>query len=251
MSRDKQAYQQNSQNEQQRLKDRQGVEQKQNQDSIGLMVHAYNNFLSGMMGFNELALLECEQSEVEERLQMALSSGKKAVIFGKELLSSISRLQVVISPVEILSTLKSVSSESKCPIDIQIDEKMLFVNAETEWFKHCLTSLVGFCRDYLASHHSSQDKSDTQNFDGGDIEMSVLRQDDELIITVNSTELSFDEEQQENLFVPFYSSRNLLGQKDVGLAMIKGFLIQIKGTFEWQEDKGFLLKMPVVELGTD
>ncbi|MDH5434928.1 MAG: hypothetical protein OEY19_13375, partial [Gammaproteobacteria bacterium] len=54
------------------------------EDTIGLLVHSYNNYLSGLIGFTELAILESRQDEVTEKLEVALESGVDAVTFGKQ-----------------------------------------------------------------------------------------------------------------------------------------------------------------------
>ena len=58
--------------------------QQQAEDTIGLLVHSYNNYLSGVLGFTELALMECNQEVVKERLSLAMDSGNDAVINGLE-----------------------------------------------------------------------------------------------------------------------------------------------------------------------
>ena len=36
-----------------------------NDDLMGLIVHSYNNYLAGIMGYAELALLECDNNDVQ------------------------------------------------------------------------------------------------------------------------------------------------------------------------------------------
>ncbi len=49
-----------------------------------------------------------------------------------------------------------------------------------------------------------------------------------------------------DLFEPYYSSRNLMGSKDIGLAKAKGFLSQTKVSLDWENGKGFVLEIPFI-----
>lgn len=204
--------------------------QQETQETIGLLVHSYNNYLSGLMGFTELALLECEQDVVKERLNLALDSGKEAVIFGKQLLSSIGRLQVKMVPVDLKTLLNELVAQSpdlKLINSKSVSQSELFIKTNKDWFLYCLNALVEFCQDY------SKDKSIT-------IKLSSSK--DAVSIQVLS-KVQLNTEQQTKLFTPFYSSRTLLGKKDIGLAMINGFVAQMGGELIWTNQDGFLFSL--------
>jgi|GEM_PF-2206751 len=209
------------------------------EDTLGLLVHSYNNYLSGLMGFSELALLECQQDVVKERLGMALESGYDAVTFGKQLLSSIGRLQVALKPVCLNKILKQLSNDpDKLTINfIDLNEKdECLIKTDQKWFLYCLQSLLIFCDDF------SKLKA-TNAVDSNKVSLTVSESKELLEITLFAG-FQFEPEQIECLFNPFYTSRTLLGKKDVGLAMLKGFIQQMKGNIEWQNGKGFLLTLP-------
>ncbi len=212
------------------------VEQ-QSQETLGLLVHSYNNYLSGLMGFTELALLECNQDIVKERLNLAMDSGKDAVIFGKQLLSSISRLQVKFIPVDLKVLIAELGKKSDFLTvnEDEFDPQMTWlINTDKNWFVFCLNYLIEFCQDYSKDKNIIINLSDASSF---------------YLIQVQS-KFKLEEEQQKMLFSPFYSSRVLLGKKDIGLAMFKGFILQMGGTINWNEQQGFLIEIPKVEIKT-
>ncbi|MDH5434407.1 MAG: HAMP domain-containing histidine kinase [Gammaproteobacteria bacterium] len=206
------------------------------EDTIGLLVHSYNNYLSGLIGFTELAILESRQDEVTEKLEVALESGVDAVTFGKQLLSSVSRLQVDISPTQINPIIENLCHEKQdsgrvCNF---VDESQSEAKIDTnpEWFYKCLNSIVRFCYEFSAKC---------------EVTISTSVNDDNVLINVQVTEVNLTPAESEKLFLPFYSSRHLLGQKDVGLAVVHGFVVQMDGTMSWHDKNGFTITIPKSE----
>lgn len=203
---------------------------KKEQETIGLMVHSYNNFLAGMMGFTELTLLDVENDDVRERLELVLSSGKEAVTFGKQLLSLTSRLQVALKPVSILNILEEVATANNVALGGEKIEGAVKVNSDVQWLWYCLESLCQFC---------------TKISDGTSLAFHIKRNEQQLVIQISGESLSFDDEQVDRLFEPFYTSRHLLGSKDVGIGFIRGFVLQMKGEMKWDNKKGFVILLPL------
>jgi len=208
--------------------------EKTEQDTIGLLVHSYNNFLAGMMGFTELSLMEVEQEDVRERLELVLTSGKEAVTFGKQLLSLTSRLQVILKPVHLLSILEEVASGNHVEFINEGLASDTQVKSDAQWFWHCIESLCQFSRQFIF------DKEDKE------LKLKISLVNDKLEINLFGNSLKLNEEQAERIFEPFYSSRHLLGGKDVGIGYIKGFVLQMKGDMTWSEEKGFVIELPLV-----
>jgi len=215
----------------------------EHEDIIGLMVHGYNNYLSGIMGFTELALLDCEQNETSERLQSTLVSTNGAVTFGKQLLSSIGRLQVSRQELALLSLVQSLCQKQDCQLLVD-KEFAAVVSTNRQWFESCLTDLIQFCRDYSKTKKAvgTEQKSSEQ----AEISLSLFCEEDKIKLRLLIDNLQLSDEQQTHLFEPFYSSRTLLGQSGVGLAMVRGFMRQMKGDLVWLPDQGFEISLPQV-----
>ncbi|PHS20098.1 MAG: hypothetical protein COA86_02075 [Kangiella sp.] len=210
-------------------------------DFTGLLIHSYNNHLSSMMGYAELALLECKDEKVGERLNKSLESGITAVHFGKTILASIGRLQVNRTEVNFNAWFKSFIEllqadfednelvvENLVPEDIEI-------LTDFSWFTECCVDLIRF----LLAFDAKADLTFSSEVESSD-------NDHRVFIYINSEQVELDENQQEWLFTPFYSSRLLLGEKDIGLAKAHGFFEQIGGSIEWDNESGFTIEVPAV-----
>ncbi|MCW8879653.1 MAG: hypothetical protein OQK51_21545 [Kangiellaceae bacterium] len=205
------------------------------EEGIGLLVHSYNNFLAGMMGFTELSLLETEQDDVKERLELVLSSGKEAVVFGKQLLSMISRLQSVFTDVDLNKIINEISAAHQIEMDYQIPNQSMVVESDAQWLWYCFESLCQFCKAYNREARLSI----SVTHQGAYQDKKLLK------LCFVSEGLMFAKQEQETLFTPFYTSRHLLGKKDVGLAFVKGFIEQMKGEMSWNEEEGFVVVLPL------
>ena len=201
------------------------------EDTIGLVVHSYNNFLAGMMGFTELSLLEVEQDDLKERLELVLSSGKEAVVFGKQLLSLTSRLQVAMKPVEVMAIIKEITNADNIELVKEFEDQSVTVKSDAQWLWYCLETLCQFCKKLSQSDSMA---------------MTVKLDGDQLIIELNDKALELSQEQSEKIFEPFYSSRHMFGTKDVGLGFIRGFISQMKGEMIWDDERGFVMTLNCV-----
>lgn len=198
------------------------------QDTIGLIVHSYNNYLSGLMGFTELAQMECQQDVVNERLDMSLDSGKEAILFGKQLLSSIGRLQTHFKVIELVPLCQQIAQQYGCNFNQNEYVESFCIKTDSDWFSYCLKSIVEFCRDFFKNSDMT-------------IRLAVCQND--IHIRLISPSMNLTTEQVTNLFLPFYSSRVLLGKKELGLAVVSGFVGQMKGSIKWLDEGGFLIQV--------
>jgi len=224
-------------------------------DFTGLLIHSYNNHLSSIMGYAELALLECKDVKVGERLNKSLESGISAVHFGKSILASIGRLQVSRSEINfnswLVSFIESLQSdfednelviENLVPDDVEI-------HTDFSWFTECCIDLIRFLLSYDAKADLTFN-SEIENVTIKDAESKAAGKhpafEERIVININSEQVELDDNQQEWLFTPFYSSLLLLGEKDIGLAKAKGFFEQIGASIEWDNESGFTIEIPIV-----
>ncbi len=205
-------------------------------DLMGLIVHSYNNYLAGIMGYLELALLECENTEVEDRLKRSLGSGIEAVHFGKTILASVGRLQVPLQSHSLASLLNAVNEKQvEFDLDLNMDIgsiKESKIKTDPIWFKECLMDLIEFI--VVASKEKKIGLNST-----------IDQQSQRVNIIIRGEGVQLSDEEIEFLFEPFYSSRKIIGKKDIGLAKAKGFLAQMNADLCWQNNKGFMLNIPI------
>ena len=201
-----------------------------NDDIDGLIVHAYNNFLSGMMGYSELALLDCENPTQIEYLNQSMESGYEAVHFGKTLLASIGRLQANMKDFKLEELLAGALNMDNVEINLSGFElhKTTLIRTNIDWFKECLVCLVDFLTKYSKANQI-------------EISFDLDKKKNKLNVALVVDGCSLSNEDAQNLFVPFYSSKNILGEKDIGLSKAKGFFGQMNAELSWVNGEGFLL----------
>lgn len=213
-----------------------------NDDLMGLIVHSYNNYLAGIMGYSELALLECENTEVEERLKRSLESGIDAVHFGKTILASLGRLQVPLKIYSLAGLLNEVSEKQddlniklnrniKLKLDIDLDKEFK-IKTEVNWFKECLLDLIEFTA-VLGKQKIISLKS------------TIDQQSQKIKVVIHCEDIKLSDHEIKSMFQPFYSSRKLISKKDIGLAKAQGFFTQMNAVLNWQNGKGFSLDIPI------
>ena len=205
-------------------------------DLAGLIVHSYNNYLSGSMGYAELALLESKNTEVNERINCSLESSNKAVHFGKTILATTSRLHVSMTDNPLAALIQSIeeSVDSRRLIVENNDLEDVLIKTDSSWFVECIVDVVEFLLLYNATEFVK-------------LSTKVNPKNPRLIITLHNDATQFSVDALPWLFTPFYSSRILLGKKDIGLSKAKGFFKQMDSELNWSNEEGFTIEVPVVK----
>ncbi len=200
-------------------------------DLIGLIVHSYNNHLTGIMGYTEIAQLETCQSDHAQAFEQVLKSGNEAVALGHDLLAVIGRSHLSIQSIslqQLVDEMTNLAKDKNIDLEITLSENFS-IETDRQHFVQSVFALVEFIDQY------SRQKEITSKPIG--VEINLEKQ---LIISAVNLELS--DEESLSLFNPFYSSRVLMGQKSVGLAKVKGFFKQTGVDIEWQRNKGFCIQ---------
>lgn len=203
-------------------------------DLLGLLVHSYNNHLAAMMGYTELTLLDNTDKTLEEKLHLILTSGSEAVELGKSVLATIGRLQVTWSSISLVSMIADLEEALETKLDgTRPIDPAIKIETNIDWFIESIKDLNDFVKE-----HSHIDKTNIS------LESSVAQQGFQIRVDSNGLELSKGVIEQ--LFYPFYSSRQIQGTKGLGLARAKGFFGQMQAKLEWQNDLGFILHLPLI-----
>jgi len=201
-------------------------------DELGLVVHSYNNHLAAMMGYIELLLMQQENGSSKEYLNHALDSGNESVHFGKTILASISRLQVSMEDHSFIKLIQPFIQNDCLNISlIDLDDK-LQIKTNSEWFNECLNDLIEFILILDINQKAL-------------LKISMDDNEKKLRMVIETLSPIKKEIAQESLFMPFYSSRCLLGTKDIGLAKAKGFFKQMDSNLSWINNQGFCLEIPI------
>ncbi len=204
-----------------------------NEELLGLLVHSYNNHLAAMMGYTELALLDHCDDLLKERLDLILASGTDAVALGKNILAAIGRLQIPTTTVDLIPLFGELEKNSRVKLNIgSAIPELSQINTNPAWFIDCMQDLLDFVIEY-------------SNASTVFIELSKLKKHQYFTVKIASNGIELTKDETSQLFEPFYSSRQLQGTKELGLAKTKGFFGQMRTTLEWRNDIGFVLQLPL------
>ncbi|MDQ7051182.1 MAG: hypothetical protein Q9M92_17330 [Enterobacterales bacterium] len=202
------------------------------QDLLGLIIHSYNNHLTGIMGHTELAQLEECSAGHKLAFDQVLSSGYGAIQLGHDLLTVIGRSLLSLQSLPISQLLELLSeqlADEKLVLNLsQLDD--FNIDTDKAYFVDVLTLLVRFIQ-VLFKEQSDQNTPSITIQTNKDHRLEIL-----------ASEINLTTEQQASLFNPFYSSRMLTENKDVGLAKAKGFFKQTGASIEWINQRGFIIQ---------
>ena len=129
--------------------------------------------------------------------------------------------------IEPLKLANEIELENK-----DIEEKH-YLMTNPEWFVECLLDLVRFSLNITPEKKLK-------------IRISLDTSENNCLFEFDLKDVVLSDEQSRHLFEPFYSSRQLLGTKDIGLSKAKGFLSQMKAELTIEKSKGFIIKVPLL-----
>jgi len=232
------------------------------QDLLGLIVHSYNNYLTGIMGHTELAQLEDCDNRHQFAFEQVLESSNGAVALGKDLLAVIGRSLLSIQSFSMLNLLQQIQQtvlepsllkqsllkQSGLKQDIQIELKSADdynINTDGGYFVEVIIELLKFIQALSNRQSSLSSRLSNKNLDA-ELKPICIELNSDHSLLISAPWLELDNEQQKRLFQPFYSSRELMDSKAVGLAKAKGFFKQTGATIQWQNNLGFILRFESV-----
>ncbi len=194
---------------------------------LGNIVHSFNNYLSGMMGFAELALLDLDRTHAAfGQIQTVLDSGEQAVHFTRDLLASAARAVIVRKPQALLAWLQQTLDAQA--ITLRSHEPELVVEFDAELLGHGLNLAIEFLRE----DNSTGIGADlsvvtlTNPVAAAELGVGVGRY---AVISLSDRGAGLDEKQLPLLLTPYFSSKVVRGRKGLGLAPLDGLIHQHGG----------------------
>ena len=193
---------------------------------LGNVVHSFNNYLSAMMGFSELALLDLEPTHpAYGQLQTVLESGQQAVQFTRDLLASAGRAVLTRKPFSLTAWLRKQLEQQA--ISLSAPDSDCAVEADAEWLARALEAIIAFLREgepsVLAADfrecHLNAAAAQALNLQAGRYGVLSLR----------DRGRGLDGKHLQSLFAPYYSSKTVRGRKGLGLAPVEGIVRQHGG----------------------
>ncbi len=236
----------------------------QKMDSIGRLAggvaHDFNNILSAIIGFSQLALMKLpDDHPAVESLRIVYDSGERAASLTRQLLA-FSRKQVLEMKVINLNTiienmakmLRRVIGEN-ITLDLNLQNPIKNILADAGQMEQVLMNLLVNARDAMPS--------------GGRVKVETtevcLHEEADLKVTpgsyvtvsVTDTGTGMSREIQERIFEPFFTTKGMGKGTGLGLSTVYGIVKQHDGHITVQSEQGrgttFTVYFPLVNRETD
>ncbi|MRR05318.1 MAG: PAS domain S-box protein [Deltaproteobacteria bacterium] len=212
----------------------------------GGIAHDFNNILTAIIGFCTLSLMKtAENDPVHDYQKKILSAAEKAagltqslLAFSRKQMMSIRRINLVDCVNLVVEKLAAVLGEK---VDLQIRHEVpdLQVVADCHCIEQILLSLASNSRDAMpeggnfviatTSAEMGTDFIQANNF--GKVGRYAC-------LTVTDTGVGMDQETLRNIFVPFFTTKNVGQGTGLGLPSVYGTVKQLGGFITAQSDLG-------------
>jgi PAS domain S-box-containing protein len=239
----------------------------QKMDSIGRIAggvaHDFNNIVSVIIGYSELALKELREGDsLKDNISAIHGAGEKAAALTRKLLA-FSRKQVLeMKAVDMERIIENMTKMLKRLIPENVT--LLFdsqahgqkVLADPTQMEQILMNLVVNARDAMPD--GGQLKVNTSEVDLDEKQVADkanLKPGSYLRLSVTDTGIGMSSEVQDKIFEPFFSTKDVGKGTGMGLATVYGIVNQHNGYIEVQSEPGkgskFSIYLPVTEGETE
>jgi PAS domain S-box-containing protein len=236
----------------------------QKMDSIGRLAggvaHDFNNILSAIIGFSQLALMRLpDDHPAVESIKIVYDSGERAASLTRQLLA-FSRKQVLEMKVVNLNTiienmakmLRRVIGEN-IVLDINLQKPIRNILADAGQMEQVLMNLLVNARDAMPSGGRVKVKTE-EIFLREEIDRNITP-GSYVMVSVTDTGTGMSKEVQERIFEPFYTTKGMGKGTGLGMSTVYGIVKQHDGhvTVHSEQGRGSTVKVyfPLVNRETD
>jgi PAS domain S-box-containing protein len=226
----------------------------------GGIAHEFNNLLTGIIGNLSLAQSQLEtDSEEYLFIERAYQSAERSAELVKRLLAFASRLHVTYNLLSVNNEILNVVSllrettDPRINIDVHTDDNVWTVMADPVQIRSMLTSLLLNARDAITECISGLFRYECEERDSFMItikveNITILEEDcavypdarpgEFVLISITDNGPGMDEETQQHIFEPFFSTKDIDKGKGLGLATVYGIVKQYKGWIHISSTRG-------------
>ncbi len=238
------------------------LRQAQKMEAIGTLAggiaHDFNNILSGIMGFNELAMLIAKDENLLEYLRRVHQGAERArnlvhqiLTFSKKNKSQTIPLQVSMIIKEALTLLRS-----SIPTTIEIKENIISnatIMADPSQVHQVIMNLCTNSFQAMEKKGGIMEVSLTEHDFNHDDDLAglAITPGKYLDLMVRDNGLGMDTETRQRIFEPYFTTKINKGGTGLGLAVVHGIVGSYKGkiTVQSETDQGtvFHVYLPIVD----
>lgn len=218
----------------------------------GGVAHEFNNLLTSINGYAELALAQAETGEpTRGYLREIRTSGERAAVLTRQLLAY-SRQQLLaprlVDPNAIVSNVGRMVGAligENIGIEEDLDPEVGLVRADPAQIEQALVNIAVNARDAMPEGGTLTLKTsrimlprETDPGKEADPGHATTPPGAYAVVSITDTGIGMDREVQERIFEPFYSSQAFPGGPGLGLSMVQGIVAQSGGRVEAESAPG-------------
>ena len=241
------------------------MRQTQKMEAIGTLAggiaHDFNNILGGIIGFTDMALLQCEPgSELHDHLRHIRLGGRRAADLVQQILtfsrqSSEEKAPVLIVPL-VTESLKLL--RATLPATIEIRQELLAADAMVKAAPVQIQQVVmNLCAN---AFHSMREQGGQLTVRIEETDAEALGKADEggarrwVSLLVRDTGLGIEDDILHHIFTPFFTTKEPGEGAGLGLSVVHGIVTDLGGEITVQSRRGegttFTVLLPVTEAAT-
>jgi PAS domain S-box-containing protein len=208
----------------------------------GGIAHDFNNILYPIIGFTEMSIQDLPDTHpVQENLQDILQGAKRARDLVKQILAFSDQRDLEYKPLAlqpiIQETIKLLRSIIPSNIDIQkeICEQDIYIVANTTEFHEVVMNL---CTN---AYHAMEETGGVLTLHLEEVRPSKelkLKEDKYCCFTVSDTGTGIPSEIQNNIFEPYFTTKEQGKGSGLGLSVVHGIVKSYKGAIDIKSQKG-------------
>ncbi|MDX8377531.1 MAG: PAS domain S-box protein [Mariprofundales bacterium] len=233
------------------------LRQSQKMEAVGTLVggiaHDFNNMLAGILGNVYLAKMHAdEQSDIIEHLDSIEQLGDRAAEMIAQMLTFARKGVVQMQPLALNSCIESIlSSVAKVTIPANINMHIdicletLMINADQTQLQQVIINLLSNARDALVDNQQAEITitlaryvPDINFLLRHNISNAIPQHLEFACLTITDNGCGIEEEQQTQIFEPFYTTKAVGKGTGLGLSMVYGSLQTHNGVLQVDSKKG-------------
>lgn len=196
-----------------------------NSELLGNIVHSSNNYLSAMMGFCELAMLDVKPEHMAYgQLQTVLESGQQAVSFTRDLLACAGRSALRPQAVEWRSFLLAQLQKQAIVLSENVPEQTAYF--DPAFISRAINDVLIFLKEQGGTVNAESGMVDISSSPANSLALNPGRY---LWLLLNESQCQIKPQHGPLLFQPYYSSKTLTAKKGLGLGPAGGLIWQSHG----------------------
>ncbi len=249
--------------EEDRLQFDKKIRQVQKLEAIGTLAggiaHDFNNILSSVIGFTELSIGEVQEDTfLHNNLQKVHNAGMRAKDLVKQILTFSRQTEQTLQPVQVKLVVKEALKllRASLPTTIEIRQKINSNQTVLADATQIHQILMNLCTN---AGHAMQEKGGTLKVGLNDVELDTefAAQNPEInpgtyqILSVSDTGHGISANDVENIFDPFYTTKQPDEGTGLGLSVVHGIVKSHGGAIKVHSEPGkgstFEVYLPIVE----